>query len=84
MSGRNGTHSRQPGDVDAGEESRDAGRGLVCLTEPFETRVWDGDAGFFGVDGGIRKIGCLAEVCRGLSTKSLDRLGSAYRSRTMR
>jgi len=50
------------GNVDAGEEGGDLGRGLVQVTEPVEALVGDRDAGLLGVDGGVGEVGGLAEV----------------------
>lgn len=56
------TYSGEASDIDAGKEGRNAGGWLVDFTEPFETGVWDRDAGFFRVYGGVREVGGLSEI----------------------
>lgn len=52
----------QTGNVDAGQERRDPGSGLVDVGEPVEALVGDGDTSLLGVDGRVREVGGLAEV----------------------
>jgi len=53
----------EPSDIDAGEVGGDAGGGLVELAEPVEALIGDWDAGLFGIDGRVGKVGGLSKVC---------------------
>ena len=55
----------QPGDIIHGQKGRDLGRRLVQVAEPGEAVVWDGDTGFFGVDGCVGVVCWVAEVAAG-------------------
>lgn len=59
--GTGGRTAGQTGDIVDSQVGRHLRLGLVVLAEPVEPLIGDNDAGLFGVDGGVRKVGRVTQ-----------------------